>query len=91
MSDTNDSLYRANAATFIIDPITHHILLVKALHYDVSPWDAPKGGVEDGETWQATALREIYEEVGTIVNAIVMDSEVIIIYDWPESLQKKTR
>ncbi len=32
------------------------------LHYPAGHWDLPKGKIEEGETKQETALRELYEE-----------------------------
>ncbi len=34
------------------------------LHYPAGHWDFPKGHVEEGETTQETALRELREETG---------------------------
>ncbi|PIN87479.1 hypothetical protein COV12_03665 [Candidatus Woesearchaeota archaeon CG10_big_fil_rev_8_21_14_0_10_32_24] len=45
-------------------------LLVKHQEKDGGHWNFPKGHVEEGETEEQTALREIYEEVGLKVNII---------------------
>jgi 8-oxo-dGTP diphosphatase len=39
-----------------------HVLLVHRPHYD--DWTLPKGKLDDGESWEDGALREVAEETG---------------------------
>ncbi len=48
------------------------------LHYESGHWDFPKGGVEEGESEEETALRELREETGI--------SRVKIIQGFRESI-----
>lgn len=53
-----------------------------ALHYPAGHWDFPKGGVEDGETEEQTARREIREETGVIVDRFVPNFRKKIEYHY---------
>lgn len=54
-------------------------LLVK--HKEGGHWDFPKGHVEEGESEEETALREIYEETGLKVSLIEGFTESISYID----------
>jgi 8-oxo-dGTP diphosphatase len=40
------------------------VLLVHRAHYD--DWSLPKGKLDDGETWEEAAIRELEEETGVV-------------------------
>lgn len=56
------------ASVFVIDPHTKKILLV--YHNKFKKWVQPGGHIEDDETPEETALREVYEETGLKVQLI---------------------
>ena len=56
------------ASIFVIDPETKKILLV--LHKKWNRWTQPGGHIEDNETPEETALREVYEETGVKVKLV---------------------
>lgn len=56
------------ASTFIVDPYTKKILLVK--HKKNKRWTQPGGHMEENETPEETALREAYEETGLRVRLL---------------------
>ena len=56
------------ASAFIIDPYTKKILLIK--HKKNKRWTQPGGHIEDDETPEEAALREVYEETGLHVRLL---------------------
>ena len=48
--------------------------------YRSNTWDLPKGGIEDGETLEETALREVTEECG--IEALRMDQFLVTTYHY---------
>ncbi len=52
-------------------------------------WQMPQGGVDDGETPEITALRELKEEIGTSKADIIMVAAKTICYDLPDRLITK--
>ncbi len=56
------------ASAFVIDPETYKILLVK--HKKFNKWVQPGGHIEDDETPEEAAVREVYEETGVKVKLI---------------------
>lgn len=56
------------ASVFVIDPMTKKILLVHHKKFD--KWVQPGGHIENDETPEETALREVYEETGLKVQLL---------------------
>jgi len=56
------------ASAFVIDPYTKRILLIK--HKKNRKWTQPGGHIEDNETPEEAALREVYEETGLRVRLL---------------------
>ena len=52
------------------------------LHYPAGHWDFPKGGVEDGESEEQAAIREIREETGIIIDHFISDFKRKIEYHY---------
>ena len=50
-------------------------------------WQMPQGGIDEGESPAAAALRELEEEVGTNKAEIVAESEDWLAYDLPAELR----
>lgn len=56
------------ASVFVINPINKKILLVH--HKKYNKWVQPGGHIEDNETPEEAALREVYEETGVKVKLL---------------------
>lgn len=52
-------------------------------------WQMPQGGIDDGEEAQATAMRELKEEIGTNNVEIISQTDDWLYYDLPEHLLGK--
>lgn len=49
-------------------------------------WQYPQGGVDEGESFDAAARRELYEETGIAVDAFVAVTSDFLYYDFPPDL-----
>lgn len=65
---------------------THTILLLRKPRKRDS-WQLPQGGVEEGESLEAAAVRELEEEAGIAVRAIGQ-SKRVYQYDFPPSYRR---
>ena len=63
-----DNMKHFCASAFIINPETKKILLVK--HSDYDKWVQPGGHIEDDETPEEAAVREVFEETGLKITLI---------------------
>ena len=54
-----------------------------------SAWQMPQGGIDDGETPSAAALRELAEEVGTDKLELIAETRNWLAYDFPADIKKQ--
>ena len=83
-------IYRACAAIMVFrlsdDGNRELLLLHKPRKSD--DWQIPQGGVEEGETVEQAALRELQEEA-SVAAEILGKSEIVYQYDFPESFRRE--
>ncbi len=89
--------YRQAASLLLLKPVLEGdspdgyqlLLLHKPRKNDA--WQLPQGGVEEGESLEQAALRELMEEAGISDCKIVGKSEHCYQYDFPESFRRFKR
>jgi len=83
--------YRRGASILLLRPLEagggyEFLLLHKPRKRDA--WQLPQGGVEEGETIEQCALRELQEEAGIEGVALLGTSEREYTYDFPTSYRR---
>lgn len=73
LNDIDDCLYRVAIRVLIVQ--NDKVLLVKEADDDW--WALPGGGVDHGETIEATLMREVEEELGVPADRVSSDFEII--------------
>jgi 8-oxo-dGTP pyrophosphatase MutT (NUDIX family) len=79
---TDRPVQRTTARVVVLDPAGRVVLLGARLPDPSVPpgevlfWYAPGGGVEDGETLRAAAVRELAEEIGLDVDPAALEGPV---------------
>lgn len=64
-------------------------LLVQLVGWPKNWWKFPQGGMEEGESEETAAQRELLEELGLDNFRVIAKSSHILQYDWPEDSIKK--
>ncbi len=81
-------IYRACASVVVFQkdkPNSKILLLHKPRKND--SWQLPQGGVDEGETSEEAAVRELKEEAGIDVE-IIGESPIIYQYEFPDSYRR---
>lgn len=62
---------------------TGRVLVAERNDMEEAAWQLPQGGIDDGETPEVAALRELAEEIGTSNATIAGEVDNWITYDFP--------
>ena len=79
-------LYRHAASALVLrgwssGQVLEILLVHKPRKFD--SWQLPQGGIEEGETLEGAALRELHEEAGIVLSAVHHVSQQTYSYDFP--------
>ena len=61
------------------------VLVAERNDREDSAWQLPQGGIDEGESIEIAALRELEEEIGTAAAEIITIAEKTVCYDWPST------
>jgi putative (di)nucleoside polyphosphate hydrolase len=90
-----EEMYREAAAILVLRPLDYTmpdeggvelLLLHKPRKRDA--WQLPQGGMEEGESVEQAAVRELAEEAGLTDVSVIGASETIYLYDFPASFRR---
>ena len=90
MTDHSTLPYRPCVGVMLINA-QGLIFAGQRLDTDLSAWQMPQGGIDDGETPRAAALRELWEETGVTKDLVarVAKTDGWVTYDLPPDLMGK--
>jgi len=82
--------YRPAAAVMLLNS-DNKVFVAQRIDSSVDAWQMPQGGLDEGETARAGALRELEEETGIAAHLveIIAQSSRELIYDLPPELRGK--
>ncbi len=93
MTDLNrdPALYRANVGLAVFSRAGHVFLGRRINGRGAFQWQMPQGGIDEGETPAAAAIRELEEEIGVpgkLVD-ILEETDDWLFYDFPPDLRRR--
>lgn len=88
MMDPEPLLYRKNVGIMLVNQYDQ-VFVGQRIDFKSDAWQMPQGGVDDGESEEDAAFRELYEEVGVSQVDIIAKTEDYITYDLPNELISK--
>lgn len=84
----DDRLYRPGVGIILLNRLGE-VLVGRRNDLLEEAWQLPQGGIDNGETPQEAALRELREEIGTDDVDVVAESKSWLYYDVPDELAAK--
>lgn len=88
MKQLNERPYRLCAGIMLINE-QKNVFVGQRFDMKTEAWQMPQGGIDEGETPEQAAFRELLEEVGTDKAKIIKAYPQPLDYDLPEHLADK--
>lgn len=87
----NPEIYRPNVGLALFSKAGHVFLGRRINSRGAFQWQMPQGGIDEGETPQDAAMRELEEEIGVPpkLTSILEETDNWIYYDFPPDLKKR--
>src|SRR5579859_1291563 len=85
MTDPNSLPYRSGVGLVLFNP-QGLVWVGRRLDQKIEAWQMPQGGIDEGETPEQAALRELEEEIGTANAEIVGQTADWLTYELPPEL-----
>lgn len=87
----NPEIYRPNVGLALFSKAGYVFLGRRINSRGAFQWQMPQGGIDEGETPQDAAMRELEEEIGVPpkLTSILEETENWIYYDFPPDLKKR--
>jgi len=84
-------LYRPNVGLAVFSKAGHVFVGRRINSRGAFQWQMPQGGIDEGETSEAAALRELEEEIGISSKLVTVleETDDWIYYDFPPDLKKR--
>ena len=80
--------YRPGVGIMLLNA-QNQVFVARRIDNTAEAWQMPQGGIDDGESPRAAALRELGEEIGTDKAEILHESAGWYAYDLPQELVPK--
>lgn len=80
--------YRLGVGVMLLNA-ENRVFVAKRLDSTAEAWQMPQGGMDEGESPDQTALRELEEETGVRSAVILAESRDWLTYDLPQELVPK--
>ena len=81
-------VYRPCVGMMLVN-IEGHVFVADRTDMNEPAWQMPQGGIDEGETPESAAWRELAEEVGTDRAELIAGSKGWLTYDFPANQIKK--
>ena len=88
MTDIDKRPWRPGVGLMVLNP-KGKVLVARRIDMPSQAWQMPQGGIDDGESPEIAAFRELREEIGTDKAEIIAASDDWLTYDLPEELVNK--